>query len=122
VSGTPVSPGYQPVSPYPPAPGYPPPVIINTARPTSGVAVASMVLGILGVLGGWCMFGIPCILAVIFGHVSLPVTRDGRVGGRGMAVTGLILGYLFVIPMIIFTVMMFAGMVASTTPSSTSTP
>jgi hypothetical protein len=27
--------------------------------PTSGAAVASLVLGIVGVLGGWCMLGLP---------------------------------------------------------------
>lgn len=126
VSGLPVSPGYQPVSghPYSPPPGayLPPHVVVTQARPTSGTATASMVLGIIGVLGGWCLFGIPCILAVILGHIALPATKDGTVGGRGMAVTGLILGYLFVIPMIIFTVMVFGGMLAASTPTPTPTP
>jgi hypothetical protein len=118
----PVSPGYQPVSPYPAGYTQPPPVFVNVARPTSGLATASLVLGIVGVLGGWCMFGIPCILAVVFGHAALPATKDGTVGGRGMAVAGLVLGYILVVPMIIFTVMLFFGMAASSVPGTNATP
>jgi len=29
------------------------------------------VFGIIGVLGGWCMFGVPCLIAVITGHAAL---------------------------------------------------
>jgi hypothetical protein len=62
---------------------------------TSGLAIASMVCGIcclfLCVYAGLC--GLP---AVICGHMAL--TRISQspipVGGRGMAITGLILGYL----------------------------
>src|SRR2546428_9375529 len=51
----------------------------------SGVAVASMVLGIIGLAGGCCTFGVPSIIAVILGHVGLRSTRKPGVGGRGMA-------------------------------------
>ncbi|MEH0844954.1 DUF4190 domain-containing protein [Micromonospora sp. CPCC 205711] len=107
-----------PAGPYLPALHYPPPVVI-TAAPTSGTATAAMVLGIIGVLGGWCVFGLPCILAVILGHVGLHETREGRKAGRGMAVAGLVLGYVFVVPMITLTVMMFFGSVLG---ASTPTP
>ena len=65
----------------------------NTPTPprgsTSGLAVASMVLGIL-----W-LFWIGSILAVIFGHVSLSQTqKDPSIGGRGMAIAGLTLGWV----------------------------
>lgn len=97
--------------PYPPA-GYNQPLpILVQIPPTSGTATASMVLGILGVLGGWCLFGLPCILAVILGHVGLRETRHGTKSGRGMAVAGLVLGYVFVGPMILFTIMMSFGSV-----------
>jgi len=63
--------------------------------PTSGLAVTSMVLGILGLF-------MPCIglvlgvLAVIFGGVSLgQINRArGRIGGRGMAIAGLVTGLI----------------------------
>ncbi|SCF16394.1 protein of unknown function (DUF4190) [Micromonospora viridifaciens] len=111
----PAPPGpYPPVSavPYPPG-GYPPAVQRVVGQPvlTSGMATASLVLGILGVLGGWCLFGLPCILAVILGHLALRETRDGTRSGHGMAVAGLVLGYVFVAPMIAFTVMAFFGSV-----------
>lgn len=127
VSAQPVSPGYQGYPPVSPPPMYPPAyyqtTVITTALPSSGVATASLVLGIIGVLGGWCMFGIPCILAVAFGHAGLAQTRDGRMGGRGMAVAGLILGYVFVAPMIVLTAMVFfGGVLAAVSPGVTPTP
>lgn len=70
-------------------------------RPTSGTAVASMVLGIVGVLGGWCLIGIPCILAVIFGHLGMNECETQNKSGKGMAITGLVLGYLFVGPTVV---------------------
>ncbi|MEU1841719.1 DUF4190 domain-containing protein [Micromonospora chersina] len=101
--------------------GYPPGMQRLTVQPilTSGMATASLVLGILGVLGGWCLFGLPCVLAVILGHLALRETRDGMRSGHGMAVAGLVLGYVFVGPMILFTLMVFFGSVLS---AATPTP
>ena len=47
-----------------------------------------MVLGIL-----W-MWWIGSVLAVIFGHVALSQMRRSGQGGRGMAIAGMVLGYL----------------------------
>ena len=59
-----------------------------TQSGTNGLAIASMVLGIL-----W-IYWIGSILAVIFGHISLgQIKRTGQTG-RGMAIAGLVLGYL----------------------------
>ncbi|MEU9742521.1 DUF4190 domain-containing protein [Micromonospora chersina] len=109
-----------PARPYPGG-GYPTAMQRLTVQPilTSGMATASLVLGILGVLGGWCLFGLPCVLAVILGHLALRETRDGMRSGHGMAVAGLVLGYVFVGPMILFTVMVFFGSVLS---AATPTP
>ncbi|PSK67364.1 hypothetical protein B0E53_00710 [Micromonospora sp. MH33] len=46
------------------------------------MATASLVLGILGVLGGWCLFDLPCALAVVLGHLALRETRDGTRSGH----------------------------------------
>ncbi|MGV9766468.1 DUF4190 domain-containing protein [Micromonospora tulbaghiae] len=107
--------GPVPVMPYPDPRG----LRLPLARPvlTSGMATASLVLGILGVLGGWCLFGLPCVLAVILGHLALRETRDGTRSGHGMAVAGLVLGYVFVGPMILFTLMVFFGSVLSAAPT-----
>ncbi|MEW2329448.1 DUF4190 domain-containing protein [Micromonospora chersina] len=112
---------YAPVPAMPYQAGYPLGGQRLTVQPslTSGMATASLVLGILGVLGGWCLFGLPCVLAVILGHLALRETRDGMRSGHGMAVAGLVLGYVFVGPMILFTVMVFFGSVLS---AATPTP
>ena len=48
-----------------------------------------MVLGIL-----W-IFWIGSILAVIFGHIAMSRTKHDRtLGGRGMAIAGVVLGYV----------------------------
>jgi len=55
----------------------------------SGLATASMVLGVL-----W-LFWLGSVLAVIFGHIALARTaRNPDVGGHSMAVVGVILGWL----------------------------
>jgi len=58
----------------------------------SGLAIASLVLGILSFLGG-----ITAIPAVVCGHLSLSCIKKaaGTIGGRGMAIAGLVLGYVF---------------------------
>ncbi|MEV1328551.1 DUF4190 domain-containing protein [Micromonospora costi] len=124
-------PSYDPNSPQPlvsAAPGNPysvpgahsAPHVLVQVPPASGAATASMVFGILGVLGGWCLFGLPCILAVVLGHVGLHETRQGTKSGRGMAVAGLVLGYVFIAPMIAFTIMLFfGGVVGAATPTPT---
>ena len=67
---------------------------------TSGAAVASLVLGIIGLFASWVMLGIPSLLAVILGHVGVSATRLGHRSGRGMAIAGLVLGYVVAIPSI----------------------
>lgn len=59
---------------------------------TNGPAVASLVLGILG-----CVPLITGILAVLLGIVGLRKTRDPMVGGRGLAIAGLVLGAISII-------------------------
>jgi hypothetical protein len=104
----------------PPPYGYQP-VYVQTT-PTSGYATASMVFGIIGLLGGWCAFGIPCLIAVVLGHMALSETKNGRKGGHGMAVAGLILGYLVVIPAIILAIMFFGAAVVDQVGGATPEP
>jgi hypothetical protein len=47
------------------------------------------------------------------GHVALGHTKDGRIGGRGMAVTGLTLGYVTVAPAIILFFTVGLGMIGT---------
>ena len=55
---------------------------------TSGLGIASMVLGIVWV------YWVGSILAVIFGHVALSkIKKDPSIGGRGFAIAGVALGW-----------------------------
>lgn len=59
-------------------------------KPTSGLAITSLICGLLQVL---CC-GLGSLLAVIFGHIALGQTRRGERAGAGLAIAGLVLGYL----------------------------
>lgn len=103
VTAGPFPPSYAPAyppSPYTYAQSYQTPaqnvnvqVMQATRPPLNGMAVASMILGIVGALLGYCLFAIPCVLAVVLGHVALVQVKRTGDRGYGMAVTGLILGY-----------------------------
>lgn len=66
---------------------------------TSGLAIAALVLGIIGLLGViQPIFGLPCaILAVIFGFVAKSKIKKGLAGGRGLAISGIILGFVAIL-------------------------
>lgn len=58
-------------------------------RPTNGFAIASLITGILGF---FVLLTAP--IAIIFGHVSLSKIKKTGENGRGMAIAGLVLGYV----------------------------
>lgn len=76
------------------APAYP----VAPPRPTSGLAITSLVCGIGGVVLIWAIIPIlASIAAVITGHMALRQTKDDpSIAGRGMAIAGLILGYAMI--------------------------
>jgi len=68
---------------------------------TSGMAVAALVCGICGLIIPFLGF-LLSLLAIIFGGVGISQTgRDAYLGGRGMAITGLVLGILAILIWII---------------------
>ena len=80
-----------PALPPLPGGGYVPP-----APPqTNGLAVASLVLGIISLACSQCLTAIP---GIIFGHIALGQIRrsGGTQGGRGLAIGGLVTGYISV--------------------------
>jgi hypothetical protein len=82
VSYPPSGPEYPAVPP--PSYGYPQP----PPRPSNGLAIASLVCGIVGLL----VFGVVLgPLAVIFGSVGLSRANRGA-SGKGMAIAGLVMG------------------------------
>ena len=66
----------------------------NPAAPaaTSGKAIVSLVTGIIGIFP-------VCVVAIIYGHLALSEIKKsaGRLSGRGMAIAGLVLGYLGIV-------------------------
>jgi len=65
------------------------------AAKTSGLAIASLVLGILSML----LCGLTWIPAVICGHMSLSRIKKsfGTLSGKGMAIAGLVTGYVSIL-------------------------
>lgn len=88
------APGYAAPQAY--APGaYP---LYAAPRPTSGLAVTSLVCGLASFLLSWLFIpALASIVAVITGHMALKRTKeDPSLGGRGMAFAGLIIGYVVI--------------------------
>jgi Domain of unknown function (DUF4190) len=69
----------------------PPPLPASApqSRTTSGLAIASLVAGIISICGG-----LTSIVAIICGHLALAkVRRNPALAGRGLAIAGVTLGY-----------------------------
>jgi type II secretory pathway pseudopilin PulG len=86
-----------PPAPSQQSPQYPPqaqPYRAYQPAQTDGGAIASMVLGIASIV--LCLSFLAGIPAIILGHISLSRIKKsmGRLKGEGMALTGLILGYI----------------------------
>lgn len=84
----------------------PPPLPPGTSpvpqRKTAGIAIASFVLGILSLVCGMCITGIPAIILGIIALVRL--NRTPGLGGQGLAITGLVtgaVGVVFITPILV---------------------
>ncbi len=90
------------------------------AGAVSPMAVASLVLGLLG----FTIIG--AILAIVFGHVAQAQIRQSRglLEGKGLALAGLIMGYLVIVPSVIvgivYVAIMLLAPTGAKTPKSTS--
>jgi len=75
---------------------------------TSGLAIASLVCGILGLVLLLMGFGFLLgIIAIIFGVVAISqIRKDPSLGGRRMAVAGLVCGIIGVAFAVIFFILM----------------
>ena len=81
---------------------YPPPQIIMTTPPSTGLATASTVFGIIGLVTSCCSFGLPSLLAIVLGHMANGKIKSQGLGGKGSATAGLIMGYIVLAPAIVF--------------------
>jgi hypothetical protein len=110
-------PVHNPTSPMPPEqppayagpPAYPPYYAPHYAPPrrTNGLAIASMVLGIV-----W-IYWLGSILALIFGYVARKQIRDRQEGGDGMAIAGIVLGWVGVGVLVVGLVISFITYMSS---------
>ena len=79
---------YQPVPQYA---GYPDTAVVR--QPKNGLAIAGLVLGIIGVLTSWLVVGLPfCIVGLVLAAVGMR-----RSEGKGMAIAGLVLSIIGVV-------------------------
>jgi hypothetical protein len=69
------------------------------SQKTNGFAIASLICSLL------CI----SLLGIIFGHVGLSQINRNREGGRGLAVAGLILGYIGLVATIAIYALVFAA-------------
>jgi hypothetical protein len=97
-------------------------MVVQQVKPSSGYAVWALVVGLVGIFAGWCLLGIPCLAAVILGHAALSDTKNDVKSGRGMAVAGLALGYLSLVPAIILFFWVGVGMFGAAVPTPDVTP
>ena len=106
------SPGVPPPPYQPPGYGQPPPYgqppygqqgYYQQPRSTNGFAIASLVLGIL-----W-IYWVGSILALIFGYVARGQIRAGNQQGDGMAIAGIVLGWIGVGILLLFIVLGIAA-------------
>lgn len=81
-------PGYQP---------YPAGAPMPMKQGNSGMAIASLVCSLVGVIPCFWLFQIMGLLGTVFGFVGLKQTKDGARRGRGMALAGLIIGIVLVV-------------------------
>ena len=92
------------IQPYDGGPAaYPQPQYV----PPRGLSVASMVLGIVGLVMGWFLLGLPSIVGVVLGHIGL----KREPAGRPFAITGLVTGYIGVGIAVIATLALLAAFI-----------
>jgi hypothetical protein len=100
-SATPAGPGYDYGYGY----GAPVPV----ARPTNGLAVTSMVLSLCGLF----LCGVTALIGAIMGHVARRQIRQRGDEGDGMALAGIIIGWILVALWLGFGVLVLIGIISA---------
>lgn len=87
-----------PPNPYQAPPSYQQSYLqpVNRPLPTSGKAIAALIVGVAGIVTGLDLLVFPGIVAVVLGHIARREInqRPGQLGGNGLALAGLITGYI----------------------------
>jgi hypothetical protein len=69
---------------------------MGAAPRNSGMAIAGMVLSLVGLIPCFWLLQLPGVLGIIFGAVGMQQTKDGSRRGRGMAIAGVVIGIVLV--------------------------
>ena len=93
----------------PPAPPAPQPYVPFRAQKSQGLALASMITGILGLFMFGCFFPLPGIVAFVLGLISLSQIKKSpeKYGGKPYATAGVVMGgisILFLVVMILWVI------------------
>ncbi|WP_433255796.1 DUF4190 domain-containing protein [Streptosporangium sp. CA-135522] len=67
-------------------------------RGNNGMAIAALIMGIVGLF----TCGVPSIVGIVLGHISLGQIKRTGEEGRGMGIAGLVLSYFGVAGWVIF--------------------
>jgi hypothetical protein len=103
--------GYQPGSQVMPSTGFqppPPPPFPGAAQKQQGLAVASLVCGILSVCCVGFLTGIPAIILGVMA-MNKEKTDPEHYGGKGMALAGVIMGGFSIVISLIWIVVQIIG-------------
>lgn len=84
-------------------------VNITVTAPTSGTATASLVLAFFSLFGGAFLLAIPPVIGIFLGMSAMKHTRHGYRGGHGLAVAGVMLNVLSLVPVLVFAALVFTG-------------
>ncbi|MGZ3140627.1 DUF4190 domain-containing protein [Lentzea chajnantorensis] len=98
--------GAQPMYGY----GYPPPV----PKPQTN-AILALVLSCVGI----ATCGVTSIIGVIFGHIAMGRIKRGEEDGRGLALAGLIVGYLVIAGYLLYFAIVIIAIIAAAKQGST---
>jgi Domain of unknown function (DUF4190) len=94
-SAPPVYPAYQTPASYGSVPGYAPPPPYAVQQSTNGLAIASMVVALVGICGFLLLpIAILFVVGAILGHVALTQVRQTGQQGAGFAKAGIIIGWI----------------------------
>lgn len=101
-------PQHQPYQPYgQPAYGV---AAYGAVRPTNGMAIASLVVSIAGLV---VCCGAPSIIGAILGHVAKGQIRRNNEQGDGLALAGIIVGWIS-FGIFVLVALLYAGVLATT--------
>jgi hypothetical protein len=97
--------GQQPMYGY----GYPPPV----PKPQTN-AILALVLSCVG----FVTCGVTSIVGVIFSHVAMGKIKRGEEEGRGMALAGMIIGYVVIAGWLLYAAIIVIALIAAANQST----